>query len=151
MVSWPPLSQKINYLLASQSIVWYLLCEITDIDTSNYHRYRHRYRYWYWYRSISKYYSILGCNNCYTQQYNESQITWLQFNGKTASQKCNPESATIILRIRYIINSKWNHTTMRILSKSSYIARFWPHFQTLYSYKNLQSEQAMSYNLEWAL
>ena len=34
MASWPPLSQKINYLLASQSIVWYLLCEITDIDTS---------------------------------------------------------------------------------------------------------------------
>ena len=54
MASWPLLSQKINYLLASQSIVWYLLCEITDIDTSNYHRYRHRYRYRYWYRSISK-------------------------------------------------------------------------------------------------
>ena len=25
MASWPPLSQKINYPLASQSIVWYLL------------------------------------------------------------------------------------------------------------------------------
>ena len=45
MASWPPLSQKINYLLASQSIVWYLLRKITDIDTYNYHRYRHRYRY----------------------------------------------------------------------------------------------------------
>ena len=29
MASWPPLSQKINYLLACQSIVWYLLREIT--------------------------------------------------------------------------------------------------------------------------
>ena len=53
MASWPLLSQKINYLLASQSIVWYLLREITDIDTSNYHRYRHRYQYQYWYWSIS--------------------------------------------------------------------------------------------------
>ena len=32
MASWPPLSQKINYLLASQSIVWYLLREITEVN-----------------------------------------------------------------------------------------------------------------------
>ena len=41
MAFWPPLRQKINYLLASQSIVWYLLRAIlliingisTDTDT----------------------------------------------------------------------------------------------------------------------
>ena len=43
MASWPPLSQTFNYLLASQSIVWYLLRKITDTDTSNYRWYRHRY------------------------------------------------------------------------------------------------------------
>ena len=33
MAYWPPLNQKINYLLASQSIVWYLL-RINGTDTN---------------------------------------------------------------------------------------------------------------------
>ena len=60
-----------RYTVASQSIVWYLLREITDIDTSNYHRYRHRYRYRYWYRSISSYITVQVASGTPLYSYDE--------------------------------------------------------------------------------